>query len=208
ETLPYTQLRVRDMENRYSLEYVVESSIPARIQTDLDVIGRICEEEGGTKAAESDKEYIQNLPALAELRSEKFVRAPRFLVAFISGRKEFSQIYAEIKGFLSKQFSSRRLGQLGASMNAGFQPNMRNSIYCSINLNFDNTSEECRSEILSLGKQAYEMLVQMGCCPEPHQGFGAEVISRSWSKEYGETIVGLKRLFDPNMILNVGVWGL
>lgn len=207
-TLPFSQLRIRDRETDYSLEYVVESSSEDTLQISLDSIAEICRKNGGSEGTDSDKEYAKNLPNIAQLRSEKFIRQPKMFVSFISGRKEFPTVYKEIKGFISAEIKTQQLDKNGVSMQIGFQPSLRNSIFCSINIEYDPDSEKSRSGVLSVGTRAYEKLVQMGCCPEPHQGFGAELMARYWSKEYKETMLGLKKLFDPNMVLNSSVWNL
>jgi hypothetical protein len=211
DPFPYCQLRVRD-SGKYVLDYVVEAKDSVQIKSLFDQILYICEEEGGMRGSESDRESGRKISSMGELgsdlRTEKNVRAPRILVAFYVGNRDLPNVYSEMKNLISKQISSKRLDQIGVRMYSGFLSNMQNSTYCFFNITFDPNSDESRSGVLALAKLSYEKSVEMGCCPEPHQGYGSQVMAKAWSNEYTEMILGIKKMVDPAMILNRGLWDI
>lgn len=208
ETLPFSVLRVTDRGEDFLLEYVVETSRSEILQLYLDMVARVSKENDGVEETEKDKEHSKRLPSISELRSEHFVRLPRYFISYMSGRKEFPFNYNEIKNFLLNEMATKHLEKKGVAVQMSFQPNMRNSIFCTFNIQFDPNVEESRSAVLSMGNRCYERLIEMGCCPQPHQGFGAEMMARHWSKEYREVMLGMKKLLDPNMVLNSSLWNL
>ena len=81
-------------------------------------------------------------------------------------------------------------------------------MFCTFNIQFNPDNEDNRSGILALGNLAYEKVIELGGSPQPHQGFGADLMSRYWSKEYLEVMCRIKRVLDPNLVLNSSVWNL
>ncbi len=208
DTLPFSQLRIVDRGKDYLLEYVIEVSTPHMLQFSLDTMARICKEGGAMDPSVQEREEAKKLADISELRSEKFVRLPRYFVSFMTGRKDFPLIYKELKDFILHEISSKHLEKVGVAVQMAFQPSMRNSMFCTFNIQYDPNVQESCSSVLALGNASYERVIELGGCPQPHQGFGAELLSRYWSKEYREMIFGMKKLLDPNMVLNSNVWGI
>ncbi len=207
EPIPYAQMRVRDGPD-YSLAYNVEASDPSQRKAVLGFIGRICEEEGGVKGSEKEMIGARMLRDMAELRTEASVRSPKILIAFFMANTDLPKIHQEIKNLIQNEISSKHLDRLGVSTFSGFIPELQNSSYGFYSISYDDKSEESKAEVLSLGKLCYQRVVELGCCPEPHQGFGSQAMARAWSSEYRSLILGIKRSLDPRMILNRGLWDI
>lgn len=208
EPLPFSRLRIIDRGSDYSMEYVVESSMRELLVASEDIVSKIARECGGIEGTEEEKETARNLPATSEIRSEKFVKQPRYYVSFMSERGGFPSIYKEIRGLILGEISANGLDKSGAEVRMAFQPTLRNSMFCTFNIQFNPENEGNRAGILALGNRAYEKVIELGGSPQPHQGFGAYLMSRYWSKEYREMMHRIKRVLDPNLVLNPTVWNM
>ena len=85
---------------------------------------------------------------------------------------------------------------------------MRNAIYATMSIIYDEDESGSREACLNLQKRAYEKVVALGASPEPHQGFAASANTLGWSEPLRSFTKDLKRTLDPNDILNRGLWGL
>ena len=62
--------------------------------------------------------------------------------------------------------------------------------------------------MFELQKEGYRRVVEMGGLPEPHQGYASRASAAAWSPQYRGLMSGLKKMLDPNNILNPGLWDL
>ena len=190
----------------FSMEFVVETSMHELFEASLYTISKICKENDGVEGSEEEKENARKLPDISGLRSEAFVKLPRYFVSFMTERRNFPSIYQELKDLILNDILSKHLEKIGAAVQMAFQPTMRNSMFCTFNIQYDPSSEESKANVLSLGNRAYEKVIALGGMPQPHQGFGAYQMAQYWSDEYREVMYGIKKMLDPNMILNSNLW--
>ena len=208
EPLQFSRLRIIDRDMDYSMEYVIETSVREMLLASANIVSRIASECGGIEGTKEEKEIAMKLAETSEMRSEKFVKHPRYYVSFMSERGGFPSIYSSVKDLILGEISKKHLDKSGAEVRMAFQPTLRNSMFCTFNIQFDPDNEDNRSGILALGNRAYEKVIELGGSPQPHQGFGADLMARYWSKEYRKVMRGIKQALDPNLVLNPTVWNL
>ena len=142
------------------------------------------------------------------MRQDSRVTAPQGMVAYIIGNSEFPSAYAETRNVVRTRMQERKLDQEGVQFASTFRPNTHNSIYVNIGLKYDPARPKSKAEVLELTKELYTRAIERGGCPEPHHGFGALLMAQAWSPDYRASVKTLKRLLDPNNVLNPGTWGL
>ncbi len=204
-TTPYSQLKVRYMTD-YSLMYEAVGENQSELESKIAAINRACKENGGKEAPEDLKQFSSKFNDY--MRDEERVKAPQGMTAYIIGKKEFPHAYMEIKQLIERRVAERRLGELGVSSVSTFRPNELTSVYANIAIRYDPSRPQSRSEVLSLYKECYAKIVELGGSPEPHQGFGSIVQSAAWSPEYRKVVMEMKKILDPSGVLNPAVWAL
>ena len=207
DTLPYENISVLEA-HPLSLFYLTRADDDERANQLASVIDQVCEECGGTLASEDMQQYAVGMGVGDPDYQDIFVNVHRGLLAFMMGKREFPDAYAKVKRFLEEQIVERGLEELDVSLMIYFSPVLRNAMYTTISIVFDEETEGGREAALALQKEGHRMVVELGGSPEPHQGFASQANAEAWSPAYKTLMTNLKRVFDPNNILNPGLWGL
>lgn len=207
DTLPYENVTVLQSKplSLFYLSRGDDDSVAKRLG---QVVDRICESCGGKLAPKDMQQYAVEIGVGDPDYQDIFINVHRGLLAFMSGKKEFPEIYAEVRAFLQHEIDTRDLEEIGISLMVYFGPVMRNAIYTTISIIYDEEIPEGREIVLELQKEGYRRVIALGGCPEPHQGFASQANAAAWSPEYSGLMSSLKKTLDPNNILNPGLWGL
>ena len=206
-TLPYETITVLQ-STPLSLFHFSRGDDQAAATRAATTIDEICATCGGVMAPEEMRQHALEIGEAEPDYQDIFINVDRGLLAFVTGKKEFPGIYMHVKQALEEQIESRRLDELGLSLMIYFSPLQRNSMYVTMSILFDADTPGSRQAALDLQKSGYELVVELGACPEPHQGFASLANAAGWSPEFRRLMVGMKKTFDPNGLLNPGVWGL
>ena len=207
DTLPYESISVLEA-NPLSLFYLTRADDEARAQQLARVIDQVCDECGGTLASEDMQQYAIGIGVGDPDYQDIFVNVHRGLLAFMASKREFPDTYKRVKKFLEDEIEKRGLDELGVSLMIYFSPVLRNAMYTTISILFDEETEGSREATLALQKEGHRLAVELGGSPEPHQGFASQANAEAWSPAYRALMTNLKKVFDPNNILNPGLWGL
>ena len=202
---PYVQLKARYVSD-YALMYDTEGETQGELDSKVALIDNACRQNGGSEASEELKLFSSKFNEY--MRDEERVKGPQGMTAYIIGKKEFPHAYSELKSLIERRFAERGLAEIGVSTVSTFRPNERSSVYANIAIRYDPARPQGRSEVLSLYKECYAKIVELGGSPEPHQGFGSIVQSAAWSAEYRSVVKDMKKVLDPSGILNPSVWAL
>jgi len=206
-TLPYETVMVLQ-STPLSMFYFSRSDDDAGAARAARTIDEVCAQCGGVLAPDEMQRHAIEIGESNPDYQDIFVNVDRGLLAFVTGKKEFPQTYSSIKCFLEEQIEARNLEDLGLSLMIYFCPMLRNAMYTTMSIVFDAETPGSREAALELQKKGYQMVVEMGASPEPHQGFASQANAAGWSPEYAGLMSRLKKLFDPNGVLNADVWGL
>jgi FAD/FMN-containing dehydrogenase len=135
-----------------------------------------------------------------------YVNVDRAVVAFIFGRAQFRAAFQRLRTMLDERIRERGLAGLGIEVRIYIYPYTRHAVYASVSVLFQPTVPGSQEQAVALATEAYEMIVALGGYLEPHQGVASRLIARGWSPTYRRVFLGLKSAFDPNNILNPGLW--
>ena len=207
DAIPYENISVLQADN-LSLFYLTRADDEDRANQLGRVIDQVCEECGATLAPEDMQEYAIDIGVGDPDYQDIFVNVHRGLLAFMMGKREFPEAYAQVKQFLENEIQKRDLEKLGISLMIYFSPVLRNAVYTTMSIVFDEEAEGAREAALELQKEGHRLVVQLGGLPEPHQGFASQASAEAWSPAFRTLMTNLKKVFDPNNILNPGLWGL
>ena len=207
DTLPYENISVLEA-NPLSLFYLTRADDDERAKQLSKAIDAVCEESGGTLASEDMQQYAVDIGVGDPDYQDIFINVHRGLLAFMIGKREFPHAYATIKQFLEDKIEERGLDDLDVSVMTYFSPVMRNAMYATMSIIFDEETDGGREAALELQKEGYRLVVELGGSPEPHQGFASQANAQAWSPSYRNLMTNLKKMFDPNGIVNSGLWDL
>ena len=207
DTLPYENISVLEA-HPLSLFYLTRADDQARADELCRVIDQVCDECGGLLASEDMQQYAIDIGVGDPDYQDIFVNVHRGLLAFMCAKRAFPDTYRKVKKFLEAEIESKGLDELGVNLMIYFSPVARNAVYTTMSIVFDEETEGAREATLALQKEGHRLVVELGASPEPHQGFASQVNAQSWSPAYRELMTNLKKVFDPNNILNPGLWGL
>lgn len=207
ETLAYENISVLEA-HPLSLFYLTRADDDERANHLAKIIDKVCAESGGTLASEDMQQYAIGMGVGDPDYQDIFVNVHRGLLAFMMGKREFPHAYAKVKSFLEEQIEQRGYDELDVSLMTYFSPVMRNAMYTTMSIIFDEETEGGREAALELQKEGHRLVIELGGSPEPHQGFASQANAEAWSPEYKALMSSLKKVFDPNNILNAGLWGL
>jgi FAD/FMN-containing dehydrogenase len=135
-----------------------------------------------------------------------YVNVDRAVVAFIFGRAQFRAAFQRLRTMLDERIRERGLADLGIEVRIYLYPYTRHAVYASVSVLFQPTVPGSQEQAVALATEAYELVVALGGYLEPHQGVASRLIARGWSPTYRRVFHGLKSAFDPNRILNPGLW--
>lgn len=206
-TLPYENIAILEAKPM-SLFYLTRADTEREGAAMASVIDELCKESGGIRASDEMQRYAIDIGVGDPDYQDIFVNVTRGLVAFMTNKREFPQVYHQIREYLDREIIENSLDDIGISLMVYFSPVMRNAIYATMSIIYDEDESGSREACLNLQKRAYEKVVALGASPEPHQGFAASANTLGWSEPLRSFTKDLKRTLDPNDILNRGLWGL
>jgi FAD/FMN-containing dehydrogenase len=142
---------------------------------------------------------------------EWFVNVDRAVASFMFGRAQFREAFQRIRTMLDDRISEhriseRRLADFGVGIKIYIYSHTRHAIFTLISILFEKTVPRSQTQAVALATETYELVVELGGYPEPHQGVASQIMARAWSPTYRRVFLGLKTAVDPNRILNPGLW--
>lgn len=204
---PYTDLYVRgDVEP--ALLFATEGPTADVVAANVDMVAAVCRAAGGRPASDAEAADAEGRARGTSLRGDEYVRRPAAIVAFLCPRSRFAAVHDSMTAFLDDELRARGLDDRGVRYTVAFRPHLRSAIYEVLSIEYDPADPFARREVADLTGRAYERVVALGGHPEPRQGGASVALAASWPPEHRAMLGAVKRVLDPNRILNRGVWGL
>ena len=207
DTLPYESLTVLQSDP-LSLFYLCRADDEAGAGNAARRVDALCAECGGRRAPPEMQRYAIEIGVGDPDYQDLFINVHRGLLAFMIGKKEFPEVYRKVRAFLEGEIRARGLDELGVGLMIYFNPVLRNAMYTTMSIVYDEEVPEGREAVLALQKEGYRLVVELGGAPEPHQGYASRANAAAWSPAYRKLVADLKTLLDPNGVLNPGLWAL
>ena len=106
------------------------------------------------------------------------------------------------------KFVHDRLNEAGVKFqaNEGIVPSLSASWIVSNIFWIDGEDKHAQRVMQETFADATELACANGWYPDCHQGWGTRMMAKYWPKEHFQFMMRMKKAFDPNNIMNPGVW--